>query len=183
MVVKYSKNELTLIRDAYRLYEQQHTYVPKEEKKLPENIRMVIQHYHDKGHIGALGHQLMDIIFAKLDKEAGYVVKTKAEKEAKEEEKIRLKGIAEREKKRKAAADAIAKKEAEAIEAAKALAEEKRKQRALDKKNIHVKALSQSSEELNISLVIDKKDLFDAINVIHDDLCEDFENIKCNDNS
>jgi len=54
---------------------------------------------------------------------------------------------------------------------------------ALDKKNIHVKALSQSSEELNISLVIDKKDLFDAINVIHDDLCEDFENIKCNDDN
>jgi aspartate kinase len=46
---------------------------------------------------------------------------------------------------------------------------------ALDKKNVHVKALSQSSEELNISLVIDKKDLVNAISVIHDDLCEEFE--------
>ena len=45
---------------------------------------------------------------------------------------------------------------------------------ALDKKNIHVKALSQSSEELNLSLVIDKKDLINAINLIHDDLWEEF---------
>ena len=46
--------------------------------------------------------------------------------------------------------------------------------KALDKKNIRVKALSQSSEELNLSLVIDKKDLINAINLIHDDLWEDF---------
>lgn len=46
---------------------------------------------------------------------------------------------------------------------------------ALDKKNVHVKALSQSSEELNLSLVIDKENLLDAISVIHDDLCEEFE--------
>jgi len=46
---------------------------------------------------------------------------------------------------------------------------------ALDKKNVHVKALSQSSEELNLSLVIDKENLIDAIRVIHDDLCEEFE--------
>jgi aspartokinase len=52
---------------------------------------------------------------------------------------------------------------------------------ALDKKNIHVKALSQSYEELNLSLVIDKKNLIDAINLIHDELCEDFESIKCED--
>jgi len=136
MVVKYSKNELTLIRDAYRLYEQQHTYVPKEEKKMPENIKMVIQNFHDRGHIGALGHKLMEVIFAKLEKEAGHVVRTKAEEEAKEEEKIRLKAIAEREKKREAAQKAIAKKEAEAVAAAQALAEEKRKQRLLDKKNV-----------------------------------------------
>ncbi|TXT53274.1 MAG: Aspartokinase [Promethearchaeota archaeon] len=45
---------------------------------------------------------------------------------------------------------------------------------ALDKKDIHVKALSQSSEELNLSIVIDPADLFDAINIIHDDLCEEF---------
>jgi len=50
---------------------------------------------------------------------------------------------------------------------------------ALDKKNIHVKALSQSFEELNLSLVIDKERLIDAINVIHDELCEEFESIKC----
>ena len=49
---------------------------------------------------------------------------------------------------------------------------------ALDKKNVHVKALSQSSEELNLSLVIDKKNLMAAINVIHDDLYEEFETKK-----
>jgi len=48
---------------------------------------------------------------------------------------------------------------------------------ALEKKNIHVKALTQSTEELNLSLVIERQDLIDAIKIIHDDLCEDFENI------
>lgn len=48
---------------------------------------------------------------------------------------------------------------------------------ALDKDDIHVKALSQSSEELNLSIVIDPKDLFKAINLIHDELCEEF-NVK-----
>jgi aspartate kinase len=46
---------------------------------------------------------------------------------------------------------------------------------ALDKKNIHVKALSQSSEELNLSIVIAPKDLFNAINVIHEELCDEFD--------
>lgn len=45
----------------------------------------------------------------------------------------------------------------------------------LDKENIHVKALTQSTEELNLSLVIDRKDVLNAINIIHDDLCEDFD--------
>jgi len=49
---------------------------------------------------------------------------------------------------------------------------------ALDKKNVHVKALSQSSEELNLSLVIDKENLIDAIKVIHDDLYEEFKSKK-----
>lgn len=153
MVVKYSQKELTLIRDSYHLYEQQRSYIPKEEKKLPENIRLVVKFYHDKGHIGALGHKLMDIIFAKLDKEAGYAVKTKAEKEAKEEEKVRLKAIAEREKKRAASQKAIAKKEAEAKAAAEALVAEKRKQRLLDKKNISPEL---DKEKFDIDDVIDK---------------------------
>ncbi|MHA1291877.1 MAG: aspartate kinase [Promethearchaeota archaeon] len=50
---------------------------------------------------------------------------------------------------------------------------------ALDKKNINVKALSQSSDELNISLVIEKKYLIDAIKIIHSDLCEIFKNSEC----
>jgi aspartokinase len=41
---------------------------------------------------------------------------------------------------------------------------------ALEKKNIRVKALTQSTEELNLSLVIERQDLMDAIRVIHDDL-------------
>jgi len=41
---------------------------------------------------------------------------------------------------------------------------------ALEKKNIHVKALTQSTEELNLSLVIERQDLLDAIKIIHDDL-------------
>ncbi len=36
--------------------------------------------------------------------------------------------------------------------------------------NIHIKALSQSSEELNLSLVIERKDLIDAIKIIHSSL-------------
>jgi len=153
MVVKYSQKELALIRDSYHLYEQHRTYVPKEEKKLPENIRMVIQHYHNKGHIGAIGHELMDVIFAKLDKEAGRAVRTKAEEEAKEEEKVRLKAIAEREKKRAASQKAIAKKEAEAKAAAEALVAEKRKQRLLDKKNISPEL---DKEKFDIDDIIEK---------------------------
>ena len=54
---------------------------------------------------------------------------------------------------------------------------------ALDKRHIRVKAISQSFEELNISLVVDQNNLFEAINLIHDDLCEDFETLKCNDDN
>ncbi len=50
---------------------------------------------------------------------------------------------------------------------------------ALDKKNIHVKALSQSSEELNLSLVVDQKNLIDAIKAIHENLCEVLIDTKC----
>ena len=46
---------------------------------------------------------------------------------------------------------------------------------ALDKKSIRVKALSQSSDELNLSLVINKDDLIEAIKVIHTDLCQNLE--------
>ena len=41
---------------------------------------------------------------------------------------------------------------------------------ALDKKGIDVKAMSQSYEELNISLVVKKEDVINAIKLIHDDL-------------
>jgi aspartate kinase len=47
---------------------------------------------------------------------------------------------------------------------------------ALDKKNIKVKAISQSYDELNLSIVIKRDKLIDAINIIHDDLYEEFEN-------
>jgi aspartate kinase len=54
--------------------------------------------------------------------------------------------------------------------------------RALDKRNIQVKAISQSFEELNLSIVIDKKKLFEAIKIIHDDLCfEDIDSVMCQD--
>jgi aspartate kinase len=46
---------------------------------------------------------------------------------------------------------------------------------ALNKKNIRIKAISQSYDELNLSIVIERKKLYDAINVIHDDLFEEFE--------
>jgi aspartate kinase len=54
---------------------------------------------------------------------------------------------------------------------------------ALDKKNIQVKAISQSFEELNLSIVVEKEKLMDAIHVIHNDLCEEFESPKCLDNN
>ncbi len=41
---------------------------------------------------------------------------------------------------------------------------------ALDKKGIYVKAICQSFEELNLSLVVEKESVIDAIKVIHDDL-------------
>jgi len=44
---------------------------------------------------------------------------------------------------------------------------------ALDKRNIHVKAISQSSDELNLSLVINQENLIDAIKIIHNDLWEE----------
>jgi aspartate kinase len=46
---------------------------------------------------------------------------------------------------------------------------------ALGKKNINVKAISQSNNEINLSLVIERNNLVDAINAIHDDLYEEFE--------
>jgi aspartokinase/homoserine dehydrogenase 1 len=49
---------------------------------------------------------------------------------------------------------------------------------ALDKKHIRVKAISQSHDELNLSLVIEREKLKDAIKVIHDDLYEEFEGHK-----
>ncbi|MHA1490771.1 MAG: aspartate kinase [Promethearchaeota archaeon] len=47
---------------------------------------------------------------------------------------------------------------------------------ALDKKNIMVKALSQSFEELNLTIIINKENLIEAINIIHDDLSNNDRN-------
>ena len=46
---------------------------------------------------------------------------------------------------------------------------------ALDKKHIDVKAISQGYDELNLSIVINREKLSDAIIVIHDDLYEELE--------
>ncbi|GAJ23879.1 unnamed protein product, partial [marine sediment metagenome] len=46
---------------------------------------------------------------------------------------------------------------------------------ALDKKHIKVKAISQSYDELNLSIVINREKLSDAIKIIHEDLYEEFE--------
>ena len=46
---------------------------------------------------------------------------------------------------------------------------------ALEKRKILVKAITQSTEELNISLVIERENIANAIKIIHDDLCENFE--------
>ncbi len=45
---------------------------------------------------------------------------------------------------------------------------------ALGKANITVKAISQSHDEINLSIVIERNKLADAINVIHEDLYEEF---------
>lgn len=47
---------------------------------------------------------------------------------------------------------------------------------ALDKKDIKVKAISQSHDELNLSIVIERSKLEEAIKIIHDDLYEEFKN-------
>ncbi len=46
---------------------------------------------------------------------------------------------------------------------------------ALEKKKVHVKAITQSTEEMNLSLVIKRESIKDAIKIIHEDLCENFE--------
>ncbi len=46
---------------------------------------------------------------------------------------------------------------------------------ALDKKNIGIKAISQSHDELNLSIVIKREQLVEAINIIHDDLYHEFD--------
>jgi aspartate kinase len=46
---------------------------------------------------------------------------------------------------------------------------------ALDKRDVKVKALSQSNEELSLSLVIQKDQLLDAVEVIHYDLYEELK--------
>ena len=46
---------------------------------------------------------------------------------------------------------------------------------ALEKKKVRVKAITQSTEEMNLSLVIKRESINDAIKIIHDDLCENFE--------
>ena len=46
---------------------------------------------------------------------------------------------------------------------------------ALEKKKIQVKALTQSIDELNFSLVVERDSLTEAVKVIHNDLYEDFE--------
>jgi len=46
---------------------------------------------------------------------------------------------------------------------------------ALEKKKVRVKAITQSTEEMNLSLVIKRESIDDAIKIIHDDLCENFE--------
>jgi len=53
---------------------------------------------------------------------------------------------------------------------------------AFAKKDIQVKALSQSTDEINFSIVIQKHSLMNAVTVLHDDLCEEFESVKCEDN-
>ncbi|MBN1214940.1 MAG: aspartate kinase [Candidatus Lokiarchaeota archaeon] len=50
---------------------------------------------------------------------------------------------------------------------------------ALAKKNVNVKGISQSNDELNLSLLVKKEKLMDGINIVHDDLCEEFENNNC----
>ncbi|MFX1385873.1 MAG: hypothetical protein ACFE9M_01535, partial [Promethearchaeota archaeon] len=45
---------------------------------------------------------------------------------------------------------------------------------SLGKANITVKAISQSHDEINLSIVIERNKLADAINVIHEDLYEEF---------
>jgi aspartokinase len=51
--------------------------------------------------------------------------------------------------------------------------------KALDEKNIHVKAITQGTEELNLSLVLKREDLTSAVNLIHEHLCENLETGFC----
>lgn len=47
--------------------------------------------------------------------------------------------------------------------------------KALDERNIHIKAITQGTEELNLSLVLKKEDLNPAVKVLHKHLCEELQ--------
>lgn len=50
---------------------------------------------------------------------------------------------------------------------------------ALEKKGINVMAISQSFQELNLSIVIKRSDLLEAIHAIHQDLCTVIDSTMC----
>ena len=52
--------------------------------------------------------------------------------------------------------------------------------KALDEKNIHIKAITQGTEELNLSLVLKREDLNPAVKILHKHLCEELQTSSCN---
>lgn len=152
--VKYTPSEADLMKRAFAFYEANRGRVPKDEKKDPVVIREVIKFLHDKGVLGgARQHELMYSIFKKLDKLAGKPVKTREELDREEEEKARLKALAEKEKKRQEAQKKLEEQQKKIEEEMKKAAELKKKQRELDKANAVVK--KNEKPALDIDEILD----------------------------
>jgi len=52
---------------------------------------------------------------------------------------------------------------------------------ALEKKDVKVKSISQSNNGVNLSLIVEKDKLIDGISSVHEELCEEFEALKCDE--
>jgi aspartate kinase len=52
---------------------------------------------------------------------------------------------------------------------------------ALEKKDVKVKSISQSNNGVNLSLIVEKDALMDGVSSIHEELCEEFDAIKCDE--
>lgn len=52
---------------------------------------------------------------------------------------------------------------------------------ALEKQKVKVQSISQSNNGVNLSLIVSKDNIIKGIKEIHNELCEEFDTLKCNE--